>query len=82
VASVGWGGPIMARDIVGKGLTVHGCWHWNHYRDTQAMFNTIRQSRAMLDRVITHVFPMREVQKAWELQVTGNCGKIILHPWD
>ena len=82
VASVGWGGPMMARDIVAKGLTVHGSWHWNHYRDTQAMFNTIRQSRAMLDKVITHVFPMSEVQKAWELQLTGKCGKIILHPWD
>ena len=82
VASVGWGGPIMARDIVAKGLTVYGIWHWNHYRDAQAMFNTIRQSRAMLDKIITHVFPMREVSKAWELQLAGKCGKIILHPWD
>ena len=82
VSSVGWGGPMMARDIVGKGLTVHGIWHWNHYRDAEAMFRTIRQSRAMLDRVITHVFRMRDVKKAWELQLTGNCGKIILHPWE
>lgn len=82
VASVGWGGPMLARDIVGKGLTVHGVWHWNHFRDTQAMFSTIRHSRAMLEKVITHVFPMRDVQKAWELQMTGNCGKIILHPMD
>lgn len=82
VASVGWGGPMMARDIVAKGLTVYGIWHWNHYRDTEAMFRTIRQSRSMLDRVITHVFPMRDVKKAWDLQLTGNCGKIILHPWD
>jgi threonine dehydrogenase-like Zn-dependent dehydrogenase len=82
IASVGWGGPMMAREIVGKGLTIHGTWHWNHFRDTQAMLQTIRQSRAMLDQVITHTFPMREVKKAWELQMTGACGKIILHPWD
>lgn len=82
IASVGWGGPMMARDIVGKGLTIHGTWHWNHFRDTQAMLQTIRQSRAMLDQVITHTFPMREVKKAWELQMTGACGKIILHPWE
>ena len=82
IASVGWGGPMMARDIVGKGLTIHGTWHWNHFRDTQAMLQTIRQSRAMLDQVITHTFPMREVKQAWELQMTGACGKIILHPWE
>jgi threonine dehydrogenase-like Zn-dependent dehydrogenase len=81
VASVGWGGPIMARDLVAKGLTMHGCWHWNHCRDAEAMFRTIRQSRSLLDRVITHVLPMRDVRKAWELQLAGQCGKIILHPW-
>ena len=37
---------------------------------------------AMLDKVITHVFAMRDVEKAWELQLTGKCGKIILHPWE
>lgn len=82
VASVGWGGPLLARDIVAKGLTVHGVWHWNHLRDVEAMFATIRQSRAMLDTVITHTFPLRDVAKAWELQLTGQCGKIVLHPWD
>lgn len=82
VASVGWGGPMLAREIVGKGLTVHGVWHWNHYRDTDAMFTTIRRSRDLLDKMITHVFPLREVARAWELQLTGRCGKIVLHPWD
>lgn len=82
VASVGWGGPMNASDIVGRGLTVHGAWHWNHFRDGEAMFRTIRQSRAMLDKVITHTFAMRDVKKAWELQLTGKCGKVILHPWD
>lgn len=82
VASVGWGGPMLARDIVARGLTVHGAWHWNHFRDSEAMLATIRQSRAILDKVITHVFAMRDVREAWELQLTGKCGKVILHPWD
>ena len=82
ITSVGWGGPINAWAIVGRGLTVRGAWHWNHYRDAEAMFRTIRQSSAMLDKVITHTFPMRDVKKAWELQLTGKCGKVILHPWD
>ena len=82
MASVGWGGPMLARAIVAKGLTVHGVWHWNHFRDMDAMLNTIRKSKALLEKTITHTFPMRRVQEAWELQLAGNCGKIILHPWE
>ena len=82
VASVGWGGPMMARKIVAKGLTVYGIWHWNHYQDTEAMLKTIAQSRDLLDKMITHVFPMNKVKDAWEFQLRGTCGKIILRPWD
>ena len=82
VASVGWGGPMLARRVVAKGLTVHGVWHWNHLRDAEAMIATLRKSRAALDRFITHTFPLARVQDAWELQLTGQCGKIVLHPWD
>lgn len=81
VSSVGWGGPMTARSIVGRGLTVHGAWHWNHFRDTDAMFGTIRKGKALLEKMITHVFPMERVQDAWELQLRGECGKIVLHPW-
>ncbi|MCP4164590.1 MAG: zinc-binding dehydrogenase [Chloroflexi bacterium] len=82
IASVGWGGPMLARAIVAKGLTVHGVWHWNHLRDTDAMLRTIRMSKGLLDKMITHTFPMEQVQQAWELQLTGLCGKIVLKPWD
>ena len=81
IASVGWGGPMQARAILAKGLTVHGVWHWNHFRDGEAMLNTIRKSKTLLDKMITHTFPMDRVQDAWELQLAGICGKIVLHPW-
>ena len=82
LASVGWGGPINARDIVGRGLTIHGAWHWNHLQDVEAMLSTIRGSRLLLEKYITHRFPMSRVKDAWELQLTRECGKIILHPWE
>ena len=34
-----------------------------------------------IDTFITHTFPMGDVQQAWELQATGECGKVVLHPW-
>lgn len=81
LTSVGWGGPIQARDIVAKGLTVRGAWHWNHLRDARAMRQTLRAAGPQLDLLITHRFPMSRVQDAWELQKTGECGKIVLDPW-
>jgi len=75
------GGPMRAGALVGKGHTVHGVWHWDHFQDTGAMLTTLRRSEALLEKVITHRFPMNKVTEAWGLQMAGTCGKIILHPW-
>src|SRR5687768_16257181 len=80
IASVGWGGPVNARDLVVKGLAFHGCWHWNHQLHGHAMFELIRRNKHKLDRFITHRFPLSQVKDAWELQATGQCGRVILNP--
>ena len=67
-------------DILRKGLHLHGAWHWN-LSDTPRMMETIKKTGALLDRVITHRFPMSRVRDAFELQLTGNCGKVMLDPW-
>jgi L-iditol 2-dehydrogenase len=82
IATPGWGGPINAKEINGKGLTVHGCWHWNHQRDTQAMMGTIRGAKSLIDQLITHTFPFSQVQQALETRASNECGKMILHPWE
>ncbi len=82
IASPGWGGPMNAREISAKGLTVHGCWHWNHQRDTRVMMDSIRGASSLLDKFITHTFPFSEVQQALETRASNECGKIILHPWE
>jgi len=81
IATVGWGGPVTAKMITAKGLTFRGVWHWNHIRDSREMFQTIRRAGPLLDLFITHQFPMSRVKDAWDLQSTGECGKIILDPW-
>jgi len=80
LTSVGWGGPIRMSDVVYRGLTIRGSWHWNHLRDGESMARAIRLAQPLLEKLITHRFPMDRVQDAWELQMTGNCGKIILNP--
>jgi threonine dehydrogenase-like Zn-dependent dehydrogenase len=80
VAFVGWGGHIELDNMIPNGLSLHGCWHWNLHGVTR-MWQTIRANSAKLDRLITHRFPLSKVQEAWELQLSGNCGKVLLDPW-
>lgn len=81
VALVGWNGQLDVNTITAKGLTVFGSWHYRQ-QEVLRLFEVIRRSRAAIDQLITHTFPMREIQQAWELQASGNCGKVVLHPWE
>lgn len=81
IAFTSWSGVVEVNPLVGRGLELHGCWHWNHQRDGERMFETIRRAGPLLDRLVTHRFPLDDVAAAWELQLTGECGKVLLFPW-
>lgn len=84
VAFVGEAGELtlhVSNDLIRKGLTLHGQWHYNR-RDAPRILEVIRRSRPLLDRVITHTFPMSRVAEAFDLQRTGECGKVLLDPWN
>jgi len=81
IAFNSWSGTIEVNDLVARGLELHGCWHWNHQRDGERMFETIRRARPLLDQLVTHRFPLDDVAAAWERQLTGECGKVLLFPW-
>ena len=83
VAFVGEAGddtPFQAsRDLIRKGLVLRGSWHYNlaNYDD---IMKVIRGS-AVIDDLISHVLPMREVQQAFALSASHDSAKIILRPW-
>jgi len=60
VSFVGWGGEADAGAIIGKGLTVHGAWHYN-LGDSPAMMQLIADVGDQLDKLITHTFPMTDI---------------------
>ena len=81
-AFVGEGGDLSIRvsqDMIRKGISLHGSWHYN-LADTPRLMEVIERSADQLDKLITHRFPMSRVQEAWELQATGECGKVVLDP--
>lgn len=83
VAFIGEAGDLtlsVSRDLLRKGLTLHGCWHYN-LADTPRVMALIAELGAQLDRLITHTFPMSRVAEAWALQAGGACGKVVLDPW-
>jgi len=81
ITTVGWGGPVLARDLNARGITLHAAWHWNHLAHAEAMRQTLRAARDQIELLITHRLPMSQLKEAWELQLKGECGKIVLDPW-
>jgi L-iditol 2-dehydrogenase len=67
-------------DFIRKGIVLLGQWHYN-LNGTSKIMKVICES-PVIDKLITHVFPMSQIQEALELSATHNCGKIILKPWE
>jgi L-iditol 2-dehydrogenase len=70
---------VVSDDLIRKGLTLIGSWHYPLYKAPKLM-DQIAQIGPQLDRLITHEFPLARVQDAWETQASGRCGKVILRP--
>lgn len=80
IAIIAWGNDVVLPPLVPTGLSVHGCWHWNHVRLADQMWATIRGSREALALVTTHHFDLVDADAAMDVQQGGQCGKVFLHP--
>jgi L-iditol 2-dehydrogenase len=70
----------ISPDMIRKGLMLFGSWHYN-LKDTPKLMRMIQQLGSALDGLISHRFPLNEIQTAWETQVSGECAKVLLKPW-
>ena len=70
----------ISSDMIRKGLRLIGSWHYN-LADTPRMMAMIAAVGEQLDKLITHRFTIDDIQSAWETQLSGQCGKVILQPW-
>ena len=71
----------ISQDMIRKGLTLIGSWHFN-MADTPRMMRMIGEVGEQLDKLITHRFSIDDIQTAWETQLSGLCGKVLLQPWE
>jgi threonine dehydrogenase-like Zn-dependent dehydrogenase len=81
IAFVGWGGQVEVNTIISKGLSLYGAWHYNLH-DVSRLLQVITWTNDAIEHLITHRFPLSQISGAWELQLKGECGKIVLHPWE
>ena len=65
-------------DLLRKGLTVVGTWHYN-LRHYPRVMQVIQQS-PLVNQLVSHVLPMSEIQAAFELSASHETAKVILDP--
>ena len=70
----------ISPDMIRKGLVLMGRWHYN-LADTPRMMAMIADLGPKLDKLISHTFPIDQIQDAWTTQLSGDCAKMILKPW-
>jgi threonine dehydrogenase-like Zn-dependent dehydrogenase len=68
------------RDLIQKGVTLMGSLDLYLHHAT-AMMRQIARAPSLIDAFITHRLPMSRIAEAWELQLGGECGKVVLYPW-
>ena len=67
-------------DFIRKGIVMMGQWHYN-LKGVFKIMKVICES-PVVEKLITHVFPMSRIQEALEISASHDCGKIILKPWE
>ena len=73
--------PItVSNDLIRKGLQVCGTWLYN-IRDYEGVMQVIAES-PLIDKLISHVMPMSNIQEAFGLLAARKAAKIVLHPWN
>lgn len=82
LAVVAWTPETTFPAMVPGGLDIYGCWHWNHQLHLADMWAMIRAAGPAIDTMITHRAPLSEIGAAMDRQDAGECGKIIVQPFD
>ncbi len=72
---------VISPDMIRKGISLHGSWHYN-MAYTPKIMRVISDVGSQLDKFITHRYSIDHMQQAWETQVSGQCAKVLVKPWE
>lgn len=72
--------PMNWDDIIFKGLTIKGIYGREMF-DTWVKMTRLIHAGLNVENIITHRFPIDQYEQAFDVGLSGECGKIILE-WD
>ncbi len=72
----------FGNDVVFKGINIYGVVGRRIYGTWVKVKELIHSGKLHLDKIITHEFPLSQINIAAEIMGERNCGKIILIPED
>lgn len=69
----------ISPDMIRKGITLIGSWHYNLNLTSKIMH--VIQHSPLVPKLISHTFPLSDIQHAFEVSASPEHAKIILKPW-
>lgn len=67
----------VSPDLIFSGITLFGSWQFN-VSSASRLLDFISHHRSLVRKLVTHRFPLMQIEDAWELQVGGQCGKVLI----
>ena len=82
MAFIGENGAVevhVSNDLIRKGIRIYGQWHYNLNGAVKIM--DVVKNSPVADKLITHRYPMSQINEAMELCASHQCGKVIVDPF-
>ncbi len=71
--------PLSIEELMDKHLYLSGS-HDNHPHNRKKILEMCAEVGNQIDKLVTHKFPMSQIQEALEVAASRQCGKIYLYP--
>jgi len=66
--------------VIFKRVRIYGITGRKVFQTWRTLSGLLSSGRLKLDRLVTHIMPMRDYEKAFELMSKGGCGKVVFRP--
>lgn len=70
----------LSNDVVMRGVSIYGVAGRIMYKTWHQVSGLIQSGKLDLEKIVTHVFPLTEIDQAMKIMNSGNSGKIVLIP--
>ncbi len=70
----------LSNDVVFKGITIYGVVGRILFETWHQVTGLVESGKLDLDKIVTHTFPLTEIDKGMAVMMSGNSGKVVLIP--